>query len=149
MKKSNTPLSYALFLLGRRDYATTEIAEKLKKKYNQEETDNCLKILIEKKLLDDDRFVRSYIRNHASKGKLYLKQKLNQYKIKTEIIEKNLDQITSEDEIEKAEELAEKYYKRKSGQQNLYQKMGGLLSRRGFSYEIVKIVLENILKNQK
>lgn len=143
--RNNTPISYAFFLLSRRDYAKSELWEKLNKRYNQEESEKCLKILKDKGFIDDKRFTRGFIRMKSGKGKDYLRQKLHLLKINPELIEEELALISDEDEFLKAKELALKYLNKKTGQDNLYQKVGGFLVRRGFDYNTTKRVLSEIL----
>ncbi len=143
---SHSPLNYALFLLSRRDYGTVEINNKLLDKFGQEEADKVVDILLSKQFLDDKRFANNYVKLKAQfKGKHYIKQKLSFLKIPIDIIENALDQNYPPDkEMESAIIIGKKYLSKKDGVENIRAKTGSFLLRRGYSYEIVKKVLDNI-----
>lgn len=146
MKNSHTALSYALWLLGRKDYSAAEISEKIQKRYNKEEADECLIFLVEKKFVDDERFARNYVRIFSgSRGRHYIENKLKEKKVAANIIAQELDQISEVEQFESAKEYGLKYSAKHKDDKNIYQKTGGFLARRGYNFEIIKKVLAEIL----
>ena len=146
-QKNKTPLSYALFLLNRRDYGKNELAVKIAQKYGPEEVTAVIERLEQKNFLDDERFARNFIRlKSGSKSKQFIKNKLFQIKISSDLVERILEEeYSSQKEHENIKELAQRYVRKKEGEENLYQKTGSFLLRRGFSYDLVKKVLSEIL----
>ena len=149
MKKSKQkPLDYALFLLGIRDQSVGEMISKMQKKgYEKTETDETIKILIDKKFLDDKRFVDNLIRQRleiSNYGKQRIWQDLKKKFISDELIEEALSNIEKDDEEEAARE-AMKSYVRKRGKPTEYkdkQKLIAHLSRRGFRWEVIERVIQ-------
>ncbi|WP_163367066.1 regulatory protein RecX, partial [Escherichia coli] len=90
---------YAIFMLSRRDYGTTELKRRLARRINevdkakQSTTDErCLEQVIERLLegqyLDDNRTVYAFFRRYLSKsyGPLRIRQELQQKGFPSEII---------------------------------------------------------------
>lgn len=149
---NNSSINYALWLLGRRDYSVGKLKQKLvEKKFEQKEIDHTISYLIEKKFLDDERFARNFVRNQLSikpAGKYLLLQKLRQKLIGQDIIKEVLGKIDSEEEIKLAEEAAKKKYqvvssKYQGDKEKIHQILFRHLIGRGFSYEIVKEIIDN------
>lgn len=95
---------YAIFMLSRRDYGTTELKRRLARRINevdkakQSTTDErCLEQVIERLLegqyLDDNRTVYAFFRRYLSKsyGPLRIRQELRQKGFPSEIIERVLE----------------------------------------------------------
>lgn len=150
MKKKLKPLQYAFWLLKLRDRSVGEMEEKMKsKEYSSQEIKETIDFLIAKNFLDDERFARNFVRFKKSlkpTGKYYLQNKLRQKKIDNEIIEKVLGENI--DESEEVEEAANNWLRKnkKVPQKKLYEKLSRYLVSRGFSWEIVKEVVEGKLK---
>lgn len=146
----NSALNYALWLLGRRDRSIGEIKEKLlSKEHSEEETNQAVAFLIEKKFLDDERFSKNYIRNQISIkpiGKYQLKIKLQKKLVPVDIITQILEE-SDIDEAELAKKTFEGWIKRNSSKEKKYDKVCRHLLSRGFNWDIVKEILqENKIK---
>lgn len=131
-----------------RDYLT-------KKKAEPEIIDAIVERLKKQKFLNDESFARSWVLNRARlkpKGKMLLKIELRQKGIKDDIISKVLSEVQEEipDELEQAKSLALKKMQRMIGKsrEEIYQKVGGFLARRGFSWEIAKKAIDDSLENR-
>jgi regulatory protein len=127
----------------------------IKKKAAGEIIEKIISRLKEKKFLNDEIFARSWILNRARlkpKGKMLLQIELRQKGIRDDIIKKILQEVQEEvpDELEQAKSLIAKKMERIIGspRNEIYQKIGGFLSRRGFSWEIVKKAIDDSLDNR-
>ncbi len=151
MKKK--PLEYALYLLELRDRTEGEIRQKMSmKKYEPAEIEKTVKFLKEKDFIDDERFVRNFVRNKqefGSTGKYKIRQKLIQLRVGPELIEQNLNEIDTRDELNRATELAKNWLAKQKSilPEKRYEKLGRYLVSRGFEWEVVKTVLGETLKN--
>ena len=146
-KFQRKPLDYAFFLLGIRDQSTGELNDKMQRKgYEKVEIDETIKVLKEKKFLDDKRFVENLIRQKleiGNFGRQRIWQDLKKKFIANELIEESLSNIEKDDEEESAKE-AMKAFIRKRGEPKEYkekQKLIAYLGRRGFSWEIIEKIL--------
>lgn len=140
-------------LLSIRDRSEKEIRDyfkiqnfKLKMKnkdlITQSEIDELIKNLKEKDLINDERFAQNWTESRARKyGKVRIKQELAQKGIKDFDIE-----------IENPELTAEKLLERKMkswqdlGEEKQRKKAMDFLMRRGFEFDIVKSVVEKLIK---
>jgi regulatory protein len=127
-----------------------------RKKAAPEIIEKIITSLIEKKFLNDEAFARSWVLNRARlkpKGKALLKIELRQKGITDEIIQAVLQETAEEipDEIEQAKRLVSKKLQQLTGRprQEIYQKAGGFLSRRGYNWETVKKAIDESLKDNK
>lgn len=142
-------LSYRYLAI--RNRSEKEIRDYLvKKKAPQEIIDEIIKLLTEKKFLNDENFARSWILNRARlkpKGKILLQIELKQKGIAENIIKKVLQEVQEEipDELTQAKQLIAKRMERMQGKtrDEIYQKVGGFLARRGYSWEIVKKAIDS------
>jgi regulatory protein len=149
-------LNLSYYYLSIRNRSEKEIRDYLiKKKASEEVIEKIIQLLLEKKFLNDESFARSWILNRARlkpKGKMLLKIELRQKGIKDEIITKVLSEIQEEipDELELAKSLVIKKMQRMTGKsrEEIYQKVGGFLSRRGFNWEIAKKAIDDSLGNR-
>jgi regulatory protein len=148
-------LNLAYFYLSIRNRSVKEMREYLtKKKAPEEVISKIISLLLEKKFLNDETFARSWVLNRARlkpKGKTFLKFELRQKGITDEIIEKVLTEVQEEipDELEQAKSLIGKRMERLKGasREEIYQKVGGFLARRGFTWDIVKKAIDDSLAN--
>jgi len=131
-----------------RDYLT-------KKKAAEEIIEKIITSLKEKKFLNDEAFARSWVLNRARlkpKGKVLLKIELRQKGIIDEIIQKVLTEVQEEipDELSQAKSIITKRMERMAGKSRdeIYQKVGGFLARRGFNWDIVKKAIDDSLENR-
>jgi len=139
----------ALNLLSYRSRSEKEISEKLKKKgFSPENIEEVIADLKRVNLLDDYEFACQWIKNRLKnrpRGLTLLSQELLKKGIKREIIDEASEEFYPEDqEVEIASELIRKREKRYKGldKKIARKRMSGFLLRRGFSYEVVKEVLE-------
>lgn len=148
MKKK--PLEYALYLIELRDRSVGEIRQKMRmKNYEDEEIETTLRLLLEKDFLNDERLVTNIIRNNkefGTKGKYKIRQKLIQLKISSDLVQQSLSEINSDDELSRAQELAEKWLAKKGRDDKTYERLGRFLAARGFEIDVVKSVLSDLLK---
>jgi regulatory protein len=151
MPAQKNPLNYALYLLRQKDRSVADIEKRMARKgFNQEEIVDVVKKLKDKKLLDDERFVDNYIRakqEFCLTGKYKLKMKLLQNGVDKELIEEKLSNIISDDELNRATELAQNWLIKKQliPQEKKYEKLGRFLIGKGYEIDIVKKVLGEIL----
>jgi len=111
-----------------------------------------IKQLKEHKFLNDEEFARSWVSSRARlkpKGKSLLKIELKQKGISPDLIDKVLSESVDElpDELTQAIKIIEKRIEKLKGQpkQVIYQKIGGFLARRGFSFALSKKAIDSLL----
>ncbi|TJX13866.1 hypothetical protein E9840_07835 [Tissierella creatinini] len=148
--KSN---NQALRLLSFRQRSEKEIEEALRRKgYNEENILHTIDYLKRNKYIDDEYFTKSFIGD---------KQNLNGYgsqRIKYELIKKGISKELIEnylldnpdEEYELALKIASKKLKsyREEDKNSIWNKLGGYLQRKGYSYEIVSKVLRTLLEDR-
>lgn len=124
----------------------------LKRNASPEIIDQVITLLKEQKFLNDVAFARSWIRSRAllkPKGRSVLKMELKQKGVAAEIIETVLTESSEDtpDELTQAKQLIAKRMGKFSGRprQEIYNKVGSFLARRGFSWEIAKKAIDESL----
>lgn len=150
MRNYKNPRIYALYLLELRDRSVGEIQEKMRRKgFNQKEIVETISFLGSKNFLNDQHFAERFA---VEKQKL---QHWGQYRIKTELLKKHIpdeiiDQVMSQNsddsELDSARKAADLWRRKNLNcpREKIYSRLGGFLSRQGFSYDVVKeIVAEN------
>mgnify|MGYP001598281383 FL=1 len=143
------PIEYALYLLKIRDRSSGEIRQKMKRKdFSEREISEVLAFLDQKKFIDDEKFVRNYIRyqlDQKPQGKFKLKIGLLALKVPGEMIDRALSEYGSDEEKLMAKESAEKWLNRKKSikKEEKRDKLARYLAGRGFGWEIIRSVLEN------
>ncbi|MDD7306077.1 MAG: regulatory protein RecX [Peptoniphilaceae bacterium] len=139
--------NYALKQVSYRAITSLDIRKKLRdKKYTEENIDKTIDYLKKYQLVDDEAYVRAYIKDKStlsnwSKNKIYYKLKAKF--LPDDLINKYLNMISDDEEYKKAILIA----KRKAGDDLSYenkQKVYRFLYGRGFSYEIINRCLEEI-----
>jgi regulatory protein len=157
MEQVENYLNLAYRYLTIRNRSEKEIRDYLAgKKAAPEVIEKIITSLKEKKFLNDETFARSWVLNRARlkpKGKALLKIELRQKGIAEDIITKVLEEVQEEipDELSQAKDLIAKRMERMKGssRDEIYRKIGGFLSRRGYSWEIVKKAIDESLKDDK
>jgi regulatory protein len=94
MKPRRSALAYALALLGRRDYSTFEIEQKLEGKgYLPEEICLAVRRLREWNYLDDEKYVRRQIEKYrmGKKSRTYIRQRLKSAGLEPTLVAESLD----------------------------------------------------------
>lgn len=148
-KAFNTAMSSLSF----RARSTKEIEKKLKEKgYDPLIINQVIERLSEYGYLNDVAFAESFIKekqNFKKAGKRMLKRDLYQKGIEKETIDQLIeDNVSDEDEYERALELALKKSSSFSTNENRnskYRKLSGLLARKGYSYDIISKVIRKVL----
>ena len=137
-----------LYSLDRRLHSEKELRDKLRQNYPPHIIDAAISELSRLGLVDDENFARAF-----AEQRLHINKK-GPYAIVSELIIKGVDKqlarsvvdeltCESDDEYKSALAVAERYKKDLSdpkGKQRLY----GALARRGFSYSVVKRVMQEI-----
>lgn len=141
----------ALRFLGYRQRSKKEIVDRLAKEgFDDDIIETCLDYLKEYKLVDDLEFAQSFVEdkiNFNNHGPSRIRYDLYRKGIGDEII----DQVLVEDEesqYRRALDLGKKRIRsyRNDDRNGQYRKLGGYLQRRGFSYGVVRKVLEELVK---
>jgi len=144
---------YAFRVIERGAKSEKDMRSKLQDKgYDCMICDKVIKLLKEYGFIDDEKLSDSYISQKLkSEGSNKIKTYLYKKGIPEDIIKEKIFNINEEMEEETAFNLAVKKYniliKTEKDTRKLYKKIGDYLLRKGYSYEISKRVLNNILNN--
>lgn len=146
---------YALRLLSYRDRTEKEIRERLEKKgFDDEHINIVINKLKETGLIDDIRCA-IFIKEDAIQRKLLSSTSAKSYAIRKGIAKDVAEQIFNENEdwdIDNAKKLIDKKMRfiKKYPDNIKFKKIYNLLSRKGYSYEVIRKVLKevNILKEE-
>jgi regulatory protein len=147
-------LSLCYRYLTIRNRSEKEIRDYLQKKNaDQDIIDAIVARLYEQKFLDDEAFARSWIRSRAMfrpRGKRMLQIELQQKGIHKDIIQQVLDEQNEDvpDELTQAKNLIGKRVSKLEGEPRhiIYQKVGAFLARRGYSWDISKKAIDELLQ---
>jgi len=141
----------ALHLLAYRPRSEKEIKDKLEKKdFHSKIIKRVIKELKKEDLLNDEKFTQLWIANRnllKPSGKYVLEKELRQKGVKEDIIRKIIAQeLDKEQELKLALKAAEKKKQIYQALPRLerQQKMSQFLARRGFSWETIKKVLNQL-----
>ncbi len=136
----------ALKQISYRASTSFDLKNKLKeKKYSEDAIDRVIQFLEDYDLIDDKLYVKSFVNdkskiNNWSKGKI--RYKLKAKHIDDNLIETYLNNISDEEEYEKAYEAG--LHKKESVDDK--NKVYRFLASRGFSYDIIRDVLGDLFK---
>ena len=142
----------ALRIIERAYKTEKEMRKRLSEKgYEKEEIDEAVNFLKEYKFIDDDSYVKLYIKEKIkSYGSQKIKYSLINKGISKEVIEEELNNIESEEMKQTALCLAEKKYKNLSKSEKdrfkLYNKICRYLISRGYEYDMVKSITNKVLE---
>ena len=149
--KKHSPLSYALFLLSRRDYSEHDMKAKLEsRELTPEEVETVMTFLLEKKFLDDQRYATNLVRsevNIKSYGQYRIKQKLMQKGVPEAIAAKALASIPEEDEREALDRLIKRWNSVQKEMDDKYKRRNKLIQHlinKGYDYHKIMSALGNI-----
>lgn len=145
-------INAALNILSYRQRSIKELREKLREKgYDNLFIEKAIDYCKEQNYLNDEEFSISYI-----KDKQYL-NKLGSKRIKYELINKGVSkdiieevlQVNPEYEFNIALDLANKKMSsyKNDDRNSIYRKLGGFLQRKGYPFDIIKKVLDQVLEN--
>jgi len=148
MDPFETYLTKALLFLKIRPRSEKEIKENLKKKRADDATiEKILKVLREKRYVNDEGFAKWWVRQRVvfrPKSSRVIRMELLQKGIGKELIDIALTSEIEDggklNDLEQARKIVEKKigkYKHLP-KYELYQKLGGFLSRRGFEWDTIK-----------
>lgn len=145
----------AVNFLSYRPRSEKEIRDKLNSKNSpQDITEKIINTLTQQKFLNDQEFARIWISNRTRinpKSKKLIKIELLQKGVSQEIIEKALaaDSEQPITDIDQAQKLVQKKLPRYKNlpKQEIYQKIGGFLARRGFDWTTIKKAIDLELSN--
>ncbi|BEP29851.1 regulatory protein RecX [Helicovermis profundi] len=140
--------NYALNVLSYRDRTEKEIRDKMTtKEYEKSVIDEVLLKLKKLNLINDVEFTEKYVEFRIERyGKNRLKQELFRKGISKEIIENVLSYVGEDEEFLAAKEIAIKKFNQYGDIpfEKKYNRLMGLLSRKGYSYSTVKRVFEEL-----
>lgn len=148
------PKNYALWLLGKRAYTEKGLRDKLKsKKYFASDIEIVIKFCKDQRFINDIEYAKSFIRTRdicSPRGKHLLRLELLRKGISRDDIDKVFDdeEVVSRSEIDLARELVRRKARQYDtlSKEKKYQKLFGLLARRGFDLDIIKEVTNEYLK---
>ena len=154
MDQSEGFYNRSLRYLAIRPRSEKEIRDYLKKKKASDEViDLVIERLASHKFIDDEEFVRWWVRQRTvNKPQSY---SLTKRELLIKGVDKEtIDEVFQEPDEERQDEyaLAKKIVERKIGKyrnldkKEIYEKLGGVLSRRGFSWEIIKRAIDDCSK---
>lgn len=142
----------AMASLGRRMHSRSELAKRLSKfEFGQSIIDSVLDQLQELKYVDDARFAESRARSaaeHKHHGRRRAMMELRKAGVKGDVADRALDNVyDSHDSFAVARELARKKIKSLKRLDPIVarRRLVGMLQRRGFDYEDIKPVLDEVL----
>lgn len=146
MKAKNKALS----ILSKSDQSEKKLREKLLNDYDENIVEEVIEFLKGYKLINDNLLAEKIVHdnmNLSKFGKNKIKQNLYNKGIAASDIQDAISQIDPDEEYENAKYLAEKRLKRLKGEDKnkINQKIYQHLAYKGFSYDIIKRVLRELL----
>ena len=140
----------ALTILSKSDQSEKKLKEKLLNDFDENIVEDVIDFLKGYKLINDNLLAEKIVHdnmNLSKFGKNKIKQNLYNKGIAASDIQDVLSQIDPDDEYENAKYLAEKRLKRLKGEDKnkINQKIYQHLAYKGFSYDIIKRVLRELL----
>ena len=146
MKAKNKALS----ILSKSDQSEKKLREKLLNDYDENIVEEVIEFLKGYKLINDNLLAEKIVHdnmNLSKFGKNKIKQNLYNKGIAASDIQDAISQINPDEEYENAKYLAEKRLKRLKGEDKnkINQKIYQHLAYKGFSYDIIKRVLRELL----
>lgn len=135
----------AIRLLARREHSQIELRQKLLQRgYSLELIQQVLEKLIQKKILNEDRFVESYIRARSSKGygSVRIINELQQRGISAELIADFIDESAHEWLVLAEQVRLKKFSKKIPKEFNEKAKQMRFLQYRGFTLEQINKIID-------
>ena len=136
----------ALHYLSYRPRSVAEVRSNLKEKYSDTAIEAVLERLERAGLLDDEAFARFWVDNREKFGprsERALRYELRQKGVPDSAIEAALSDLDEEDAAYRAA-LSRVYRYAQVDEETFKKRLGGYLSRRGFSYATVRDVLDRV-----
>lgn len=103
--------NYLLFILSRRSYTVAELRERLVERRGlpSEEAEPLLARLVELRLVDDASYTEQYVNSRLSaRGRLALRRELKRKGVATDLIERELEGLSQEQQADAATALLER-----------------------------------------
>lgn len=136
-------LDKAFLLLSIRMQTEHELWEKLGKKSLCRDIGRTIARLKELGYVDDAKFAKLWVESRSNnRGAQTLRSELIKKGIKKETIDEALSALDADQQLEAAKNIVRAKDKPEYTKDERFKKLGGLLSRRGFSYDIIKKALE-------
>ncbi|SHH24778.1 recombination regulator RecX [Clostridium grantii] len=141
----------ALKTLERSHKTEKEIKDKLEKnEYPDNSIERVLEFLKSYEFINDEKFTKMFVEDKIKKyGKNKIKFDLIKKGINEKFIEENLNNMNDDNEKDTAKKIAEKKLKTlegKYGERVVYSKVSNYLSSKGFSFDIIKEVMNSLVK---
>lgn len=136
----------AIKSLAKRMRSEKEIRDALKQKEIEEPViHEVIHRLVNQQYINDEEYAFAYVRtqvNTTDKGPDLIRIELKERGITGEIIYRTLTDFSLEQQVEKATKLADKFVQKniRDSQRILKKKLESLLLRKGYSYEVIQIV---------
>lgn len=144
---------YGIRYLGVRPRTEMELIKHLHDKgFTDETIHQVCDTFLEKNYLDDRQFAHQWVMERMylkPRGRNLLRHELNKKGVKPEVIDGALDEISLKEEIEVAKKIVLKKYPHPSftNGMEMRNKIGPFLQRKGFTYEVIVPVLEQLKKS--
>jgi len=146
----NKAQAYALMLLGYRERSLREIKMRMRQKgYEEKLIEKVVKYLKDRNLINDERFTRLWAESRIKKGygSWRIQSELEQKGVNREMADEILKDLYSGiNEVQIALDLVRKKKGVLKESQRLTERVSNLLRRRGFSFEVISNVVEEIQK---
>lgn len=145
----------AIHYLARRIRSKIEIRDYLSQKETDEPViDEVVHKLLDQRYINDEEFALAYVRTQANttdKGPDLIKMELKEKGIADAIRFQALGEYPLEQQIEKAAKICGKFFKKNSKESLKIQKqkLEQLLLRKGYSFEVIQIALNETKVNQE
>ncbi len=142
-------INSAINLLSYRDRTIGEIEKRLKSKsYPEDLIGEVIEELTRLELVDDKKFSKDWVESRGKfkpKSRSALVAELRNKGVDKELAESAVENIDDEDELKMAKSVAENAARKTSKEGDaLVRYLSGVLARRGFNWEIIRRVLEEI-----
>jgi len=138
----------AINYLAKRMRSEKEIKDYLQQKEIEEPIiHEVVHKLLAQKYINDQDYALAFVRTQVSttdKGPDLIRRELNDRGIGDGLIKLSLEEYPFDNQMEKAAKLATKFYERnsKDSKRILQQKLEGMLLRKGYSYEIINMAVQ-------
>jgi regulatory protein len=145
-------INSAINLLSYRDRTIGEIEKRLKSKsYPEDLIGEVIEELTRLELVDDKKFSKDWVESRGKfkpKSRSALVAELRNKGVDKELAERAVENIDDEGELKMAKSVAENAARKTSKEGDaLVRYLSGVLARRGFNWEIIRRVLEELLPN--
>lgn len=152
-KEQSKANNYALKLLSYRSKTSKEILKKMREKgYDQVTINNSVGFLEKLGYVNDRQYALNFVREKVNI------QKLGRKRLEFELFKKGIDQDIVNDVISELVDTNEEYRRaleiglkklnssyKNDDKQAQYRKLGGYLQRKGYNYDVVKKVLDELI----